>query len=73
LDFGVAIRSGHDLLNMVLIVGRKSATRRQQKNQPDRQGIGELQILLPVSQGLGLLLFHIRDTYQGPAGGIPFG
>src|SRR2546423_457441 len=39
---------------MVLIVGRNSATRRQQKNHPDRQGIGELQILVPVSQVLVL-------------------
>jgi hypothetical protein len=40
---------------MVLNVGRDSAIRRQQKNDPDRQGIGELQILVAVSHTLGLL------------------
>jgi hypothetical protein len=52
LDFGVAIGAGHDLLNMVISVLRDSATRRQQKNDSDRQDIGELQMLVPVSQAL---------------------
>jgi hypothetical protein len=46
---------------MVLIVGRKSATRRQQKNHADRQGIGELQAL--VSQALGLLFPFVIQIF----------
>src|SRR5437660_5889926 len=54
---------------MVLIVGCKSAARRQQKNHADRQGIDELQILVAVSQVLGLLFsmlgIHTRSLQPG--------
>src|SRR5207245_10954593 len=71
-DVGVAIAAGHELLDMVRIVGRANATRRQQKDDPDRQGTGELQIPVPVSHALGPLfsMFVVNTTSLQP--GFPF-